>query len=124
LTACLVSRESEYGIRLFTGQRIQISTRRFRVPDICATLGEEAQEQIFTAPPFLCIEIVSPEDRMSRNQEKIADYLSFGVQYVWLINPESRRAWVHTHDAITEVRDGMLWTGNPGIAVPMSDVLP
>jgi len=123
LIVYLGSRESEYGICVFTEQRIRISPRRFRVPDICVTVGAEPQEQIFTSPPFLCIEIVSPEDRMSRIQEKIDDYLGFGVQYVWLINPESRRAWVYTRGGITEVRDGILRTENPGIAVPMGEVL-
>ena len=123
LIVYLGSRESEYGIRVFAEQRIQISPRRFRVPDICVTVGDEPQEQIFTAPPFLCIEIVSPEDRMSRIQQKIDDFLGFGVKYVWLINPETRRAWVYSRDGITEVRDGVLRTENPGIAVPMSEVL-
>ncbi len=118
----LGSREAEYRIRVFTEQRIQISPRRFRVPDICVTLGEP-EEQIFTTPPFLCIEILSPEDRMSQVQEKIDDFLSFGVRYVWLINPESRRAWVYTRNGITEVTDGVLRTEEPGIAVPMGEVM-
>jgi Uma2 family endonuclease len=83
----------------------------------------EPPEQIFTAPPFLCIEILSPEDRMSRIQEKIDDHLRFGGQYVWLINPESKRAWIYTRDSITEVRDGVLRTENPAIAVSMSEVM-
>jgi Uma2 family endonuclease len=123
LAAYLVSRETEYAIHVFVEQRVQISPRRFRVPDVCVTMGAEPQEQIFTTPPFLCIEILSPEDRMSRIQEKIDDYLGFGVQYVWIINPQSRRAWVYRREGIAEVRDGLLHTENPNIAVPMSEVL-
>lgn len=78
LAAYLVNRESEYGITAFMAQRIQISPSRFRVPDICVVLGAEPQEQIFTTPPFLCVEILSPDDRMSRIQSKIDDFLSFG----------------------------------------------
>src|SRR5262245_27389130 len=81
LTAFLANRETEYGIHVFVEQRVQISPRRFRVPDVCVTVGPEPQEQIFTTAPFLCIEILSPDDRMSRIQEKIDDYLNFGVQY-------------------------------------------
>jgi Uma2 family endonuclease len=123
LTAYLVSRETEYGIHVFVEQRVQISPRRFRVPDVCVTVGPEPQEQIFTTTPFLCVEILSPDDRMSRIQEKIDDYLRFDVQYVWLINPQSRRAWIYTRDGITEVRDGVLRTENPNITVPLTDVL-
>ena len=43
--------------------------------------------QIFTEGPFLCVEILSPEGRMSRVQEHIADYPAFGACYIWLIDP-------------------------------------
>jgi Uma2 family endonuclease len=93
------------------------------VPDVCVVLGPEPDEQIFTAPPFLCIEILSPEDRQSRMQERIDDYLRFGVRYVWLIDPYQRRAWIYTQDEIREVRDGLLRTANPEWIVPLAEVL-
>jgi Uma2 family endonuclease len=123
LTAYLVNREVEYGIRAFPEQRVRVSPRRFRVPDVCVTVGLEPDEQIFTTPPFLCIEILSPEDRMSRIQQKIDDYLSFGVHYVWLIDPQSKRAWVYTREGIAEVKDGVLRTEKPSISVPIDEVL-
>jgi Uma2 family endonuclease len=43
--------------------------------------GSKPAEQILTKPPFLCIEILSPEDRMRRIQQKIDDYLDFGAEY-------------------------------------------
>ena len=55
-------------------------------------------------------EILSPEDRISRMQERIDDYLAFGVSYVWVIDPKTRRAWVHTPTGISEVKDGVLRT--------------
>ncbi len=120
----LGSRERQLGICVFLEQRIQLSSTRFRVPDICVVVGPEPQEQIFTRPPFLCIEILSPEDRMSRMQEKIDDYLAFGVGYVWLVNPQSRRAYVYTGEGMTEVKDGVLRTHDPEIAVPLAELFP
>ena len=120
----LGNREKQLGIRVFLEQRIQLSPTRFRVPDICVVVGPEPEEQIFTQPPFLCIEILSPEDRMSRMQEKIADYLGFGVRYVWLVNPQSKRAYVYTSEGMTEVKDGVLRTREPEIAVPLEEVFP
>lgn len=120
----LGSRERELGIFVIPEQRIQMGPARFRVPDICVVAGAEPEEQIFTRPPFLCIEILSPEDRMSRMQEKIDDYLGFGVRYVWLLNPQSRRAYVYTSQGMVEVKDGVLRTGAPEIAVPLSEVFP
>jgi Uma2 family endonuclease len=83
--------------------------------------GDEPQEQVFTSPPFLCIEILSKDDRMSEMQERIDDYLSFGVRYIWVIDPRTRRAYIHTSGVIHETRD-MLRTDNPGIAIPLDEV--
>jgi hypothetical protein len=44
-----------------------------------APCSAEPDEEVFTQPPFLCIEVLSPEDRASRIERKIADYLKFGV---------------------------------------------
>src|ERR1051325_3552842 len=55
----LSAREKDLVIWAIQEQRVQVSSTRFRIPDICVTLGEPA-EQIFTHPPFICIEILSP----------------------------------------------------------------
>ena len=86
LIAWLYARRRELGIEIYPDQRVQVSASRYRVPDICVTVGEP-DEQIFTTPPFLCMEILSPEDQMGRVLVKIADYLDFGVRFVWLIDP-------------------------------------
>ena len=56
---------------------------------------------------------------MSRMQVKIDDYLAFGVSYVWVIDPQTRKAWIYAADLIREVRDGQLRTERPDIAVPL-----
>ena len=114
----------EEGIFVFPEQRIQVTPTRYRVPDVCVYAGEEPQDQIFRTPPFICIEILSPEDRIERVQEKIDDYLNFGVPYVWVLNPRNRRAWVYTKDGSREVKDGVLRTENPALAVPLSELFP
>ena len=119
LALYLRQRRDQWKIFVTLETRVQVSPTRFRVPDVCVFAGPEPDEQIFTHPPFLCVEILSPEDRMSRMQVKIADYLSFGVAYVWVIDPQTRRAWIYTSDVIREVRDGMLRTEGPEILVPL-----
>jgi Uma2 family endonuclease len=120
----LGSREKSLGFFVIQEQRVQLTPTRFRVPDLCVVLGAEPEEQIFTQPPFLCVEILSTEDRMSRIEEKIDDYLRFGVRYVWLVNPQSRRAYVYTREGIEEVKDGVLRTREPEIAVPLAEMFP
>ncbi len=118
----LRQRRSQWGIFVIQETRVQVSATRFRVPDVCVVAGPEPDEEIFTSPPFLCIEILSPEDRMGRMQAKIDDYLAFGVAYVWVIDPHTRKAWVYTPDLMREVRDGVLCTERPDIAVPLQDL--
>jgi len=104
-------------------QRLQVTPERCRVPDVCVSL-EKPSEQVFTRPPFLCVEILSPEDRMSRMEKKIRDYFTFGVKYVWVIDPQERRGWVYTGAESREALDGMLRTADPEIAVALADILP
>jgi Uma2 family endonuclease len=118
----LWQRRKSWNIFPIIEQRVQISPARYRVPDVCVVAGPEPDEQIFTQPPFLCIEILSPEDRMSRMQQRIADYLAFGVSYVWVVDSQTRAAWIYTSGSMREVRDGIMRAENPEIAVPLNEV--
>jgi Uma2 family endonuclease len=122
ISAALFNRRQEWGIHVFPEQRVQVKARRFRVPDVCVVVGQEPQEQIFTQAPFLCIEILSKDDRMSEMQERIDDYLAFGVAYIWLVDPRTKRAWVCTAAGMQEVTDGVLRTANPGIEVSLGEI--
>jgi Uma2 family endonuclease len=50
-------------------------------------------EQVFTRPQLIAIEVLSPEDRHSRMDKKIRNYLDFGVPHVWVVDPGSRVGW-------------------------------
>ena len=115
-------RRQRWKVFAFVEQRVQVSPTRFRVPDVCVYVGEKPRDQIFRTPPFICIEILSPEDRLERLQQKIDDYLSFGVPYVWVINPRNRRVWAYTKDGSREVKDGTLHTENPSLIIPLAEI--
>jgi Uma2 family endonuclease len=118
----LGTRAKLWGIHVFPEQRVQVAATRFRIPDVCVIVGKEPQEQIFREPPFICIEILSRDDRRMRIEDRIADYLKFGVPYVWVINPVSRRVWTYSTEGIKEVTDGVLRTENPSIEVPLAEI--
>lgn len=120
VSAWLHSRRKELGIHVFPEQRVRVSRTRYRVPDVCVVAGEKPVEQVFTAPPFICIEILSPDDRMSRMQVRVDDYLAFGVPYIWILDPSSHKAWRCTHEGLLEVKE--LRTENPEILVPVRDL--
>jgi Uma2 family endonuclease len=118
----LSNREKQWGILVVPEQRVQVKARRFRVPDISVLTGPPPAGPIIVEPPFLCIEILSPSDRMGEMQERIDDYLDFGVRYVWLINPRKRRAFIYSSEGVQEVKDGILHTANPDIRVSLAEL--
>ncbi|MBV9156458.1 MAG: Uma2 family endonuclease [Acidobacteriaceae bacterium] len=121
--AYLFQREAAWGLRVVPEQRVQITPTRFRIPDVCAILASDFPTPILAKPPFLCVEILSSEDRVSRLNERIADYFQLGVRYVWVIDPLMGRAFVYTPGEMREVLDGMLRTSNPELLVPLDEVL-
>ena len=42
-------------------------------------------ELVPTIPPFVAIEILSPDDRMTDVRNKLAEYRAWGVTHVWLV---------------------------------------
>ena len=120
LSTYLDNRSKKFGIEVFPEQRVQVSARRFRVPDLTVVRSPEPEQEIFTSPPHLCIEILSKDDTMIGMQERVDDYLTFGVAYVWIINPKIRKAFVVTRAGMVEAKSGVLETRNPKISVPLS----
>jgi Uma2 family endonuclease len=109
-------RRKEWGIWVVPSLRILVSPTRFRVPDVCVTTAEPTG-QILRTPPYICIEILSPKDRLSEMQRRVQDYLNFGVAYVWILDPATRKAYRSTPGALTEISE--LRTEDPEIVVPL-----
>jgi len=110
------------GAIVSTEQRIQVTPTRVRIPDVCFMLSHPGEE-VLTKPPFLCIEILSPDDRMSRVQVRINDFLAMGVPYVWVLDPATRQAYVATAaEGLREVKTGVLRTENPALELPLAEM--
>jgi Uma2 family endonuclease len=120
LASFLYERRKRFGIRVITEQRICIATRKYCVPDVCVYFRPAPPDPVPATPPFIAIEILSPEDRMSRVRKKIDEYLAFGVAYVWLIDAEARRADVYTAAGFYAAKDGVLRTEDPAMEVPLA----
>jgi Uma2 family endonuclease len=115
-------RAKEFGIEVVPEQRVQVSPTRYRVPDVTVVKTSQIQGEIFTAPPHLCIEILSKHDTMLYMQEKIDDYLRFGVPYMWIINPRLRKGYVASKAGMVEAESGVLATTDPEIRVPVAEL--
>jgi len=115
----LGNRSRQLGIRVYPEQRVQVSATRFRIPDVTVVKTSQAQDEIFRLPPHLCIEILSREDTMDYMQEKIDDYLRFGVPYIWIISPRNRKAYIVTVAGMVEAKSGVLETQDPNISISL-----
>jgi Uma2 family endonuclease len=115
-------RRREFAIAVFPEQRVRVSDRRFRIPDVCVTHLPEPDEQVFTAPPYICIEVLSPEDTFPRLQDRFDDYLKMGAPNVWVLDPASRRAWRITVEGHLEALDGVLKTSDGKIEMALAEL--
>jgi Uma2 family endonuclease len=108
------------GIRVVPEIRIQIHSRRYRVADIAVWRDDNIGTGIPTVPPFLAIEILSPEDRMVRMAPKVQEYLSRGVEWVWVIDPEENSALCYSQSDPRGALCDVLRTENPSLEIPLA----
>jgi ATP-dependent Clp protease ATP-binding subunit ClpC len=75
------------------------------------------------APPFLCIEILSPADRFGEVRQRIEERFAIGLRYVWLLDPVTRHVYTATPAAgLQEFRGDILRTENPVLELPLAQV--
>ncbi len=120
LTRLMWPLRSRLGIRIVTEIRVQINPRRYRVADLAVWRDDNIGTGIPQVAPFLAVEILSPEDRMVRMTPKIQEYLSIGVQFVWVIDPEEKSALCYSQNDRGGAACEVLRTQNPAIEIPLS----
>ena len=111
-----------WGVRAVTDVRTQVSRTRFRVPDLSILRADAPKERIISHPALIAIEILSPEDRLARMQDRIDDYLRFGVKNIWVLSPERRCAWIADADGLHMVQNGELAVTGTPIRVILGDL--
>ena len=118
-----MTRYRDAGLEAWPEQRIQITSDRYRVADVCITQGEP-DDQIFTEPPLACIEILSRRDTLSELEDVISDYLKIGVPYNWVINPWKRTTYIASARGFERVLDNVFRTApsHPNLVIPVDDL--
>ncbi|HEY3839696.1 MAG TPA: Uma2 family endonuclease [Bryobacteraceae bacterium] len=108
-------------IRVVTELRMRVSPTRVRIPDV-AIVAVENRDQVLQRPPLLCIEILSPDDRLGRIAKVIADYLDFGVPMIWIVDPYKHEAFVVTQeDRAMRLVDTLQWKD---VIINLSEIFP
>jgi Uma2 family endonuclease len=122
LIGLFVKNRDAWGVYPLAEQRIHAQKTRFRVPDIAILREGSIREPILTHPPLLAIEVQSPDIPLRKTELKSAEYLAFGIQYVWVVDPWSRAAWRATADGLELVRSGELSIPDTPIRIVLSEL--
>jgi Uma2 family endonuclease len=121
LSAWFFQRRKTWGIEVFTGQRHFVRKGRYMIPDVCVIWAPRPVEKVFDKP-LIWIEILSPEDRPIRVNEKIRELREFGVPNIWVIDPETFEAEIHTPEGSSKIEDGVLRVAGTPIEVALQSL--
>ena len=119
-TAYFTFNRRKFGVRVYPELRMQVMAQCFRVPDVMVVRDGDPINEIVKVAPLLCIEVLSPDDRMSDTQEKVDEYLDMGVDAVWVIDPRRRKGFQTDVRSLQPVE--ILTVPGTKIAIPLSDV--
>jgi Uma2 family endonuclease len=120
LGSIFIGKRAEWGVVAVSEQRVQTQPEHFRVPDLTVLRAGSPRERILTRPPLLVIEIQSPEDTLRRTAAKAAEYLAFGIENVWIIDPAARVGYRGTSNGLELVRTGELTIRDTPIRVVLA----
>jgi Uma2 family endonuclease len=73
-----------------------IKETTFFLPDVAIEERSRPRQGRYPGPDdpvFLCVEVVSPPDRVGKLFGKCEEYHRWGVSYCWVIDPERKLAW-------------------------------
>jgi Uma2 family endonuclease len=121
-TSYVFNRRDQWRVEALPEQRVQITSSRYRIPDVCLISYDAPDELIIRTPPVLCIEVLSREDRMTEIMERVNDYLALGVPTVWIVDPWSQRAYSVDPTGTLRPESETLRVPNTAIQVPVPEL--
>ncbi len=74
-----------------------------RIPDVAVQQGKPAMSHP-DHPPYVAIEVLSPDDRMGDVTAKLREYRDFGVAHSWVVDPVAQALYVFDSDGLHQVR--------------------
>jgi len=122
LAAWIFRRRKAWGVNVYTEQRNKIRPGKYKLTDVCIVPGPRPSTPILDQPPLVAIEILSPEDRPLRVDRTIAEWLDFGVAYVWVIDPETLESVLYTRQGRIPVTDATLRIPGTPIEIPLEQL--
>jgi len=112
---------NEPGLLAVPELRSQTSETKFRIPDVSVHLGAPQKPPI-DRPPFIAIEILSPDDKMVPLLAKFEEYRAWGVAHIWLVNPMALTLHIYTSDGL--IKQSALRIPEFSLSIPPEEVFP
>ena len=86
-----------------TETRHRVRPGLVRIPDVAVHQGKPTMPHP-DYPPYVAIEVLSPDDRMTEVAGKMREYRDFGVAHAWVVDPELQALYVFDSDGLHQVR--------------------
>ena len=94
---------TQFRFETLSEARTQIVERaRYRIPDVMLCPLPLPSGKIVTSVPWVVIEILSPDDRMSEQLARFRDYKQIGVLHTVLLDPEELTAYRFENRALVQ----------------------
>ena len=100
--------------------RSQTRDTRYRLPGVSVLLAWPATKYPLDAP-FIAIEILSEDDRMSAVIEKLKEYAAKGTPHIWVVDPRLQQMFTFRQNCLAEV-EGNLATDDPRLELTREEV--
>jgi Uma2 family endonuclease len=111
-----------WAVRVLTEVRIQTTEKNFRIPDVCLVDSSQPRGRVIRYAPLLCVEILSPEDRMGDILEKVAEYAALGVADIWVIDPRKRLGYYASSSGLLKSEDNVLRIAQSPIEISLDEL--
>jgi Uma2 family endonuclease len=108
-------------IKVVPELRSKVTGTRYRLPDVCVTL-RNPHTRVLMEAPFIAIEILSEEDRVSRLIEKLKEYAAMGVPNIWVFDPRLKQMFVFHGNSLQEIEGDTISTGEPRLELTRAEV--
>lgn len=114
-----------------TGFKLESDPDTVRAPDIAFVARERIEKTgrlrgFRSGAPDLVVEVLSPGDRVSKVERKVAEWLGGGARMVWVVSPKLRTVTVYHSltDIITLTERDRLDGGEvvPGFQIEVTDI--
>jgi Uma2 family endonuclease len=109
-------------VRPLPEQRVQVSTDRFRIPDVTVLRSTDPWDPIVSFAPLICIEVLSKDDSLREMQLRVNDYARLGVQHIWIVDPWNRLGYYASTQGFRKTDSDFLQVPGTDIRVSLTEV--